>query len=68
MPTATRRYGDKNAILMSGREVKRKSFFKILPSATIVSVKFSVTAKAIGIFEAFLDISYANSTFSSTLA
>ena len=47
---------------------KERIIFKILPSATIVSVKYSLTAKAIGIFEAFLDISYANSTFSSTLA
>ena len=41
------------------RNVKSGSFFKILPSATIVSVRY-LTPKAIGIFKVFLDISYAN--------
>ena len=44
---------------LSGRDVKSGSFFKILPSATIVSVRY-LTPKAIGIFKVFLDISYAN--------
>ena len=46
MPTYQEIRGYKYYSDICRREVKRGSFFRILPSATFVSVRYSVTAKA----------------------